>query len=480
MSTQTTDPSSRKRRNFAPERNQAIHEEMERLLKAGFIREVDYPQWLANVVLVKKSSGKWRMCMDFTDLNRACPKDSFPLPRMDVLIDSTSGHELISFMDAFSRYNQIHMSELDEEKTSFITDGVLYCYNMMPFCLKNPGATYQRLVNKMFRNQIGRNIEVYVDDMLVKSRKAIGHLVDLEETFNTLRRYRMKLNLAKCAFGVSSGKFLGFMVSSRGIEAHLEKIRVVLEMQAPCTPKQLQQLTRRIAALNRFISRSTDKCLPFFKILRKTFVWSNECEEAFGLLKEYLANPPLLSSPKEGKILYLYLLVSPSAVSSVLVREESGLQKPVYFTSKALHGAEGRYPRIEKLAFSLITSARRLKPYFQAHAIRVLTEYPFKKVLQKPDLSGRLVNWTVELGEFDLEFYSRTTIKAQVLADFTAEFSNLSESQEPPEKDMWIAYVDESSMKSQSGDGVALITMDKEEIAVALKLNFPTTNNEAE
>jgi hypothetical protein len=247
-------PVKQKRRSFDPERNQAIHEEVERLLKASFIREVDYPQWLANVVLVKKSSRKWRMCVDFTDLNKACPKDSFPLPRMDVLIESTSGHELLSFMDAFSRYNQIHMSELDEEKTSFITDRGLYCYNMMPFGLKSAWATYQRLVNRMFSDQIRRNVEVYVDDMLVKSRKAISHLADLEETFNTLRRYQMKLNPAKCAFGVSSGKFLGFMVSSRGIEANLEKIWAVLEMHAPRTTKQLQQLTGRIAALNRFIS----------------------------------------------------------------------------------------------------------------------------------------------------------------------------------------------------------------------------------
>jgi hypothetical protein len=216
-------PVKQKTKSFAPKRNQAIHEEVERLLKAGFIREVDYPQWLANVVLVKNSSEKWRMCVDFTDLNKACPKDSFPLPWMDVLIDSTSRHELLSFMDAFSGYNQIHMSELDEEKTSFITDRGLYCYNMMPFGLKNARTTYQRLVNRMFSDQIGRNVEVYVDDMLVKSQKVISHLADLEETFNTLRRYQMKLNPAKCAFGVSSGKFLGFMVSSRGIEGNLEK-----------------------------------------------------------------------------------------------------------------------------------------------------------------------------------------------------------------------------------------------------------------
>jgi hypothetical protein len=143
-------------------------------------------------------------------------------------------------MDAFSGYNQIHMSELDEEKTSFIVDRGLYCYKMMPFGLKNAGATYQRLVNKMFRDQIGRNIEVCMDDMLVKSRKAAGHLTDLEETFNTLRKHQMKLNPAKWAFGISSGKFLGFMVSNRGLKANPEKILAVLKMLAPRTTKQLQ------------------------------------------------------------------------------------------------------------------------------------------------------------------------------------------------------------------------------------------------
>jgi hypothetical protein len=193
-------------------------------------------------------------------------------------------------------------------------------------------------------------------------------------------------------------------------------------------------LTGRIAALNRFISRSTYKCLPLFKILKKAFEWNSECEEAFGKLKEYLINPPLLSRPDEGEILYLYLAVSPSAVSSALVCEDSGIQKPVYFTSKALHGAKERYPRIEKLAFALIVSARRLRPYFQAHAIRVLTEYPMKKILQKPDLSGRLVNWSVELGQFNIEFHPRTSIKGQVLADFLLEFNNTPESEELPKK----------------------------------------------
>jgi hypothetical protein len=386
-------PVKQKRRKFAPKRVEAITVEVEKLLKAQFIEEVYYPDWLANVVLVKKSNDKGRMCVDFTDLNKACLKDSFPLPRIDTLVDSTSGYELLSFMDAFSGYNQILMHPEDRERTTFITDRGLYFYKVMPFGLKNTGATYQRLVNKMFQAQIGRNMEVYVDDMLVKSAESITHIDDLHEAFGILKQYGMKLNPAKCAFGVSSGKFLGYMVSSRGIEANPEKIQAVLEMQSPKSTKQLQQLTGRLAALNRFISWSTDKCLPFFKILRKAFEWTTECEDAFSQLKIYLTSPPLLSRTIPGEVLYLYLAVFPTAVSAALIREEDGIQKPVYFVSKALHGAEERYPQIEKLAFALIMASRKLRPYFQAHSIRVLTEYPLRKVMQKLDLSGRLANW---------------------------------------------------------------------------------------
>ena len=149
-------------------------------MTAGFIREVYYPEWLANVVLVKKANGKWRMCVDFTDLNKACPKDNFPLPRIDQLVDSTAGQKLLTFMDAFSGYNQIKMAKEDQEKTAFITSQGLYCYKVMPFRLKNVGVMYQRLVNKMFSQQIGRNMEVYVDDMLVKSKEELAHLDDLK------------------------------------------------------------------------------------------------------------------------------------------------------------------------------------------------------------------------------------------------------------------------------------------------------------
>ena len=214
---------------FAPKGDQAIVEEVRKLQEANFKREVYYPDWLVNVVMVKKASGKWRMCVDFTDLNKACSKDSYPLPRVDVLVDSTARHQLLSFMDAFSSYNQIRMHEDDQEKTSFVTSQGLFCYRVMPFGLKNASVTYQRLMNRMLVPQIGRNVQVYVDDMLVKSRREEDHLKDLKETFDTLRSYNMKLNPRKCTFGVTAGKFLGFMVSQRGIEVNPDKIRAIMK-----------------------------------------------------------------------------------------------------------------------------------------------------------------------------------------------------------------------------------------------------------
>ena len=168
-------------------------------------------------------------------------------------------------------------TETDQEKTSFVTSQGLFCYKVMPFGLKNARATYQRLVNHMFRLQIGRNVKVYVDGMLVKSQDEEIHLDDLQEIFDTLRQYNMKLNPNKCAFGVSSGKFLGFMVSHKRIEANPDKIQAILDMKPPQNVKEVQSLTGRVAALNRFVSKATDKCLPFFKVLKKAFEWTDDC-----------------------------------------------------------------------------------------------------------------------------------------------------------------------------------------------------------
>src|ERR1041384_1722643 len=209
------------------------------------------------------------MCVDYGPVNKHCPKDHFPLPRIDQIIDLTAGCDLLSFLDAYSGYNQIWMKEEDEERTSFITPYDVFCYKTMPFGLKNTGATYQQMMQACLKEKIGRNMQVYVDDIIIKTYKAATLLDDLRETFATLKKYRIKLNPKKCAFGVPAGKLLGYMVSARGIEANPEKVQDIARMQEPTDVKGVQQLTGRITALSRFISRLGERTLPFYQLLRK-------------------------------------------------------------------------------------------------------------------------------------------------------------------------------------------------------------------
>ena len=188
-------------------------------------------------MVVPKKGAKWRVCINYTDLNEACPKDSFPLPRINQIVDFAARHRILMFLDAFSGYHQIPMHPPNAEKTTFITPHGLYCYNVMPFGLKNVGATYQRLVTEIFRLLLGNTMEAYINDMLVKSKERFDHIQHLQGAFELLRRYDMKLNPLKCVFGVSLGKFLGFMVTQRGIKANPVQLKAIMDSQVPTSRK---------------------------------------------------------------------------------------------------------------------------------------------------------------------------------------------------------------------------------------------------
>ncbi|KAL0355694.1 UNVERIFIED_CONTAM: Retrovirus-related Pol polyprotein from transposon [Sesamum radiatum] len=384
-------------------------------------------------------------------------------------------------MDASQGYHQIMLAPEDHKRVSFITSDGTFCYVAMPFGLKNAGVTYQRLVDKIFRPQLGRNMEVYVDDMLVKSKNAHDHVEDLNETFAVLRRYRLKLNPRKCAFGVSGGTFLGFMVTQRGIETNPDKIKAILDMGPPNNINEVQRLTGRIAALSRFISKSTEKSLPFFKTLSKVknFEWTKECQQAFEDLKAYLAKLPLLVKPVPGDALYLYISSTPQAVSSVLVRGEESNQTPIYYVSKVLNGAESHYPPIKQMALAVIITARKLRPYFFSYPVEVRTNTPLKQVLGKPETSGRLIKCAIELSEYDISYVPRRTIKTQALADFLSEMTGTTQ-KEVPEARPWLLHVDGSSTAQGSGAGIVLTTPQGDDMEFAVKFEFKVSNNETE
>jgi hypothetical protein len=270
-----------------------------KLLSAGFIREVFHPEWLANPILVKKKNMKWRMCVDYTRLNKACPKDPFPLPRIDQVVDSTTRCETLRFLDAYSGYHQKAMCIANQLVTSFITTFGTYCYQMMPFGLKTAGATFQRFMRHVFRELISCIIEAYVNDIVVKSKKTGDLVPDLTEVFAKLRQHGVKLNPEKCVFRVVRGMLLGFVVSERGIETNPENISAIMDMGPIKNLKGVQRVTGCLAALSRSIARLGERSLLLYKLMKKSdhFAGTPEAQEALDSLKNMLKSPLILTTP---------------------------------------------------------------------------------------------------------------------------------------------------------------------------------------
>nr|GFA05215.1 reverse transcriptase domain-containing protein [Tanacetum cinerariifolium] len=287
------------------------------------------------------------------------------------------------------------LEEEDEKKTAFITSQGIFCYSKMSFGLKNAGATYQRLVDKAFQKQIGQNMEVYVDGLVIKSRTEKKSDQKHRRNVQNTQKINMKLNPKKCAFGKREGTFLGYKVDADGLRVSPDKVEAVLDLSSPKCLKDVQKLNGKLASLNRFLFKSAEKTLPFFKTLKKCtkksdFQWTPEAEGAFKEMKRSIAELPMLTAPKQKEELIMYLAAAKEAMSAVLMTERNGKQIPVYFVSRTLQGPEINYTPIEKLILALVSARRLLK-------------------------------WRFELGEHDIQYRPRTSVKGQILADFIVE-----------------------------------------------------------
>ncbi|XP_035830165.1 uncharacterized protein LOC110945054 [Helianthus annuus] len=426
------------KRHLGDIKHDAMQEQVTDLLNAGIIREVRYQTWVASPVMVLKPNGSWRICVDYKDLNKACPRDCYALPDIDEKIDSLATFRWKCFLNCYKGYHQVQMAIQDEDKTAFRTPTGLYCYTKMSFGLKNAGATYQRLMNETFSDAIGKYIEVYMDDLVIMSKEESMMLVNIQKTFNTLR----------------------------GVQA-------IERMPSPSTIKEMQKLAGRLAALNRFLANHATKSFPFIKTLRNCmkksqFQWTPEAESALREMKECLIRLPTLTAPVKGEPLVLYLSASDKAVGVVLLVDRQGVQTPVYYVSRTLTDPETRY--------------------FANHVIHVLTNYNIGNILARPEISGRLAKWAIELGGHNVVFRPRPAIKGQVLADFMTEVPDdkdreckaLEKAERQYTEEPWLLYTDGASNEDGAGAGLRLVSPDKHEFTYAIWLDFKSTNNEAE
>ena len=331
---------------------------------------------------------------------------------------------MLSLMDGFFGYNQILMASEDMEKTSFIIKWGTYCYWVMPFGLKNAGATYQRAATTLFHDMMHRDVEVYVDDMIVKSRDRADHLAALQRFFERIRQFRLRLNPKKCTFGVTSGKLLGHIVSERGIEVDPEIIKAILDMPTPRNEKEIISFLGKLQYISRFIVRLTDICEPIFRLLRKNqpTVWNNDCQCAFEKIKECLLSPSVLVPPTLGRPLLLYLSVSDIALGCMLAQlDDSGNERAIYYLSKRMLEYECKYIMIERLCVALVWATRRLRHYVTEYSILLVSLLdPLRYLFDRPVLTDRLMRWLVLLKEFDIQYMTQKLVKGSIVADHLA------------------------------------------------------------
>nr|GEU96766.1 reverse transcriptase domain-containing protein [Tanacetum cinerariifolium] len=363
---------------------------------------------------------RWRMRVDFMDLNKACPQDCYPLSEIDWKVKSICGYPFKCFLDTYKGYHQIQLAESDEEKTTFHTGQGVYCYTKMPFGLKNAGATYQRLTDKAFESQIGWNIE---------------------------------LNPKKCSVGVAEGIFLGYVVTPEGIKPCLDKTADVLQLPSPRTIKEVQSLNGKLASLNRFLSKSAKKSMPLFQTLKKciknsNFHWTAEAEQAFKQLKQHLSELPLLVAPKLKEELIIYLSAAYGAISAVLMTEKGTTS--IVFLGTPHHS--------------------HYRPTHQASHVS--------------SRCGRTAaKMDIMLGEHNITYRPRTSVKGQILADCLIEMPCKNPQAAPAEKtqeEPWTLFTDGSSCVDGFGAGLILTKPEGVEFTYALRFQFAASNNEAE
>ncbi|KAK1611631.1 hypothetical protein QYE76_035304 [Lolium multiflorum] len=403
------------------------------------------------------------------------------MPVAETLINAAAGHKVLSFMDSNAGYNQIFMAPEDIHKTAFRVPGPvgLFEYVVMTFGLKNAGATYQRAMNYIFHDLIGKLVEIYIDDVVVKSVSMDGHLDDLRRILDRTRKFGLRMNPKKCAFGVTAGQFLGFLVHERGIEIGLKSQEAVRTMQPPTTKKELQRLIGKINFVRRFISNLSGRIEPFMALVKiksdDEFQWGAEQQQAFDEIKRYLTTPHVLVPPQQDRPFYIYLSVADTSIASVVVQLYEGVEKVVFYLSRRMLDAETRYPEVEKLCLCLFFTCTKLHHILLTAEIIVICKLDVvKHMLSAPILKGRLGKWMFALSEFDLRYQPAKAVKGQALADLIAERINTNIAALSIRA--WAMFFDGSACDNGCGIGILLVSPRGATYSFSIRLSTPCTS----
>ena len=389
-----------------PNYAKAVKEDLEKLLKAGFIEPVDQATWLSPIVVVPKKNGKLRICVDFRRLNAATKKDPYPLPFTDEVLDIVIGYAAYSFIDCFSGYHQIHIHADDGYKTAFITEWSAYVWVVMPFGLKNAPPTYQRIVNQIFKDYLNDFMKLFLDNFSVYSDVAT-HLPKLRLVFEQCRQYSVSLHPDKCIFYVPSGVILGYIVCQAGKFPDPKKIEALVKMPPPKNVKAIQTFNG-LAQFNRcFIKDYAGIMEPITRLTRKgeVFDWTTECEHAYQYIKTRYQNAPILIGVDWKLEFHVHTDASDIAVVAMLAQNRTGkTNQPIAYASRLLSKAEKNYTTTEKEALAMVYAVNKFRHYLLDNRFIFYVDHlALQYLVNKPQVSGRLARWLLLFLEFDFK-----------------------------------------------------------------------------
>eukprot|EP00253_Pinus_taeda_P025549 PITA_25549 len=416
-------------RRMNPMLQDIVREELQKMLKVNFIYPISDSQWVSPLVVVPKKNGKWRICVDYRQLNKATLKDYFPLRFIDQVLDTLGGKSSFSFLDGFSGYNQIRIALEDQDKTTFTCPWGTYAYNVFPFGLCNAPATFQRAVLAIFADLVHDCVEVYMDDFSVYGDSFEHALTNLEKVLKRCIEANLSISNEKCFIMLNEGIVLGHYISSHDIKVDPSKIQIIVDLPIPKTQKEVRSFLGYASYYRRFIEHFSRIALPLFKLLAKyaPFNWNDNCQQVFETLKAKISTTPVLKGPNWDLPFHIFIYASDTTVGASLGQKEQSCHYAIYFISKNLTLAELNYTVTEKEMLSVIHAVNKFRHYITGYEVFVHTDHSaIKHLINKPVTSGRVTRWLLLLQEFNITVLDRLGKENQV-ADFLSRLQNQGE-----------------------------------------------------